>query len=305
MPTGTKILLSLLFIAIGIVASIVVFIIPQIVALILLSILFSYIMGPAVNGLEGMGLHRTLAALIVFILFFGGIGLTVYNLWPLIYEQFMHLQEKVSLGDVQDTTKDFERWLRKYLRYFGVRKISMAARMEQWITGILDNAVSIASGVLGIVIFIVMLLISTFFMIKDGRKLRKQIIAIVPNQFFEMTLSIMHKIDWSIGAYLRGILLDAVIIGTLTTITMWAIGVPNYVLIGMVAGSANLVPYLGPPTAMIIASSFHTSVTATPLKFCSLSLCSRQSVCSITRSFSRLPFQAPSSCIRSSLSSPS
>jgi len=36
---------------------------------------------------------------------------------------------------------------------------------------------------------------------------------------------------------------------------MWLLDIPNFMLIGMVAAFANLVPYLGPPTAALVASS--------------------------------------------------
>jgi predicted PurR-regulated permease PerM len=261
---GTKILLLLLLIALAVIAGFIVFIIPEIVALVLLSMLFSFIMAPGVNALESEGVPRFVAASVVFVLFFGGVGLAIYNLAPIIYEQILRLQQQIGLGEVQNSAREMERWLASYLSYVGVEKVSFATRMEEWIGSVLDNALNIASSVLGLLVFFAMMLISTFFMIKDGKRLKKQIIAIVPNQFFEMTLSIMHKIDWSLGAYLRGILLDSFIIGTLTTLAMWIIGVENFVLIGLIAGIANLVPYLGPPTAMVVASIISYLTTGSP-----------------------------------------
>jgi predicted PurR-regulated permease PerM len=191
----------------------------------------------------------------MFLLSLGAFGLVFYVISPLVYEQLLSLQERVSFGEMRKSIPRLERELVRYLSFLGVRKLHLTTKIEDLVSTVFDNVLNIASGLVGIVIFVVMTLISTFFLLKDGRKLKKSLIEIVPNQFFEMSLSIVHKIDWSLGAYLRGILMDAFVIGLLTTFAMWLLDVPNFVLIGLVAAFANLVPYLGPPTAALTAST--------------------------------------------------
>ena len=191
----------------------------------------------------------------MFLVFFGSIGLAVSLIAPIVYDEFRQLQEIVSASEVRKGIRDFEYFLGKNLSFLGIRRMPVTPKLEAWVGGIFDNILNIASGIVGLVLFVVMLMISTFFLLKDGRALKKSFIAIVPNRFFEMTLGILHKVDWSIGAYLRGIFLDALVIGVVSAVAMWLIKIPNFFLVGLVAGVFNLVPYLGPPTACLVACS--------------------------------------------------
>jgi predicted PurR-regulated permease PerM len=253
--TNTKLLIVLLLILVVALLGVTVYSVGSIVAIFLVAMLFSFLISPMVDWLESRSMPRALAAAIMLLLSLGALMIVVYFLVPLIYDQVFALQERVSFGEMRKIIPKLEREVVRYFSFLGVKQLHLTTKFEDFISGFFDNILNIASGLLGLVIFVVMTLISTFFLLKDGRKLEKSMIEIVPNQFFEMSLSIIHKIDWSLGAYLRGIVLDALVIGLLTTFAMWLLDIPNFLLIGLVATIANLVPYLGPPTAALVASS--------------------------------------------------
>lgn len=263
MLTNTKILIVLLLLALAALLALTVYTIGAIVAMFLLAMLFAFVITPAVDWLESHGLHRTLASTLMFLFSLGAFTVVVYFLSPLVYDQVLVLQERVSFGEMRKSIPQLEDELLQNLSFLGVQKLGLTGKIEALVSTLFDNILNIASGLVGLVIFVVMTLISTFFLLKDGRKLKKSLIEIVPNQFFEMSMSILHKIDWSLGAYLRGILMDAFIIGLITTFAMWLLDVPNYILIGLVAAFANLVPYLGPPTAALTASTISVITLST------------------------------------------
>ena len=263
MMTNTKILIVLLLLALTALLALTVYTIGAIVAMFLLAMLFAFVITPAVDWLESHGLHRSLASTLMFLLSLGAFAVVVYFLSPLLYDQVLALQERVSFGEMRKSIPQLEDELLRNLSFLGVQKLGLTGKIESLVSTLFDNILNIASGLVGLVIFVVMTLISTFFLLKDGRKLKKSLIEIVPNQFFEMSMSILHKIDWSLGAYLRGILMDAFIIGLITTFAMWLLGVPNYILIGLVAALANMVPYLGPPTAALTASTISVITLST------------------------------------------
>ena len=68
-----------------------------------------------------------------------------------------------------------------------------------------------------------------------------------------MTLSLVHKIGRQIGSYIRGRLLDALIVGILCTITLYLLNVRYAFLIGLLAGCANIIPHFGPIVGAIPA----------------------------------------------------
>jgi putative permease len=119
---------------------------------------------------------------------------------------------------------------------------------------ILLNAVSLVTTVI-IVPFV------TFFLLKEGREIKRAIIEKVPNRYFEMSLNLIHKIDQQISGYLRGIMLDAITVGILSIIGLYILNVTGlasvkyFIVIGALAGFANMVPYLGPIAGMIPAAA--------------------------------------------------
>jgi putative permease len=96
--------------------------------------------------------------------------------------------------------------------------------------------------------FTVMLLgpFLAFFMVKDGRAVTNTVLDLVPNQLFEPALSLLHQINFQIGQFVRARMLESLIVGMVTAIGLLIIQFPYAVLLGVIAGLTNFIPYLGP-----------------------------------------------------------
>jgi predicted PurR-regulated permease PerM len=72
----------------------------------------------------------------------------------------------------------------------------------------------------------------------------------VPNRYFEMSLIMLNRIDQQIGGYLRGRLIECILVGITQVLCMGAVSVfvdQRYILlIAAVCGITNMIPYLGP-----------------------------------------------------------
>ena len=86
----------------------------------------------------------------------------------------------------------------------------------------------------------------TYVLLKDGRTLRKKIFEFVPNRFFEKSFLITTKIVTAVSDYLRAKLIEGLIVGALTTVGLLIVGAPYALVLGLIAGATNVVPYLGP-----------------------------------------------------------
>ena len=76
--------------------------------------------------------------------------------------------------------------------------------------------------------------------------MKKGLIRAVPNRIFEPALILLDGIDRQLGDYLRSRLVQTVIIGIICLIGYLILGLPFAILLGTVAGLANLIPYIGP-----------------------------------------------------------
>lgn len=85
-----------------------------------------------------------------------------------------------------------------------------------------------------------------FFLLRDTRWLTAFLMDRLPPDHVETSVAVWCEIDGIIGRYLRGVALDGLVIGVLVALGLWAIGVPYPLLLGVFAGLANGVPFIGP-----------------------------------------------------------
>jgi predicted PurR-regulated permease PerM len=93
-----------------------------------------------------------------------------------------------------------------------------------------------------------------FFFLKEGRRITHGIVELVPNAYFELFLNLIHQINGQIGGYIRGQLLAVSVVATLSVIGLTLIEVPYALPVGVLAGLANMIPYLGPAIGIVAAS---------------------------------------------------
>ena len=86
----------------------------------------------------------------------------------------------------------------------------------------------------------------TFFLLYENGLLRKQIINVVPNQYFELFITALFKIELLLSNYLLGLLFQMFSIFSIAAIGLSILGVKYALTIAIFAAFANLIPYLGP-----------------------------------------------------------
>lgn len=111
------------------------------------------------------------------------------------------------------------------------------------VVGGVANAIA---GLFSSVMFIVFVLLVSFYLLVDFASFRGIFEIMIPVAHQERTFDVLGKVDTAVGGFIRGQILTAVIVGCLTTIGLFLLGLKQYaVLIGVVAGIGNLIPYLG------------------------------------------------------------
>ena len=100
---------------------------------------------------------------------------------------------------------------------------------------------SVASLFLSVII--VPILAAYFFF--DTPDVKRGFLGLIPPQARPKTLAILSDVDRVLGAFVRGQVLDGLILAVMVSVMLWALHVPYALLIGVAAGFLNLVPYLG------------------------------------------------------------
>src|SRR5262245_24499803 len=92
----------------------------------------------------------------------------------------------------------------------------------------------------------------------DNGQIRRFFIGLVPNRYFELSLTVVDRLDDAIGKYLRGTLTECFLVGLTLTIGLVLLGIPPgiAVAIGMVAGLLNAIPFVGTAMALVIGVGY-------------------------------------------------
>lgn len=240
--------LPLLFMAI------LVFFIPALYHLILMFVIsyfLSHLFSPPVNYLERQGFSRHRATLLVFLILFVVLINIIVIYSPLIWNQLIELQDQLAHNDIMGFARGYINKVEQFFTFLPEGSISgQIGGVRDWILGQLSGA--LVNIYIGFQYLIVVPFIS-FFLVRDKRLIRRYLIQGVSNAFFEMVFNIYYKIDRKVGQYIRGLIIEAIIIAVFCITGLMILGVPYAIVIGIFAGIANIVPYFGPIAGAIPA----------------------------------------------------
>ncbi len=226
----------------------------EVVALVLIAALLAYVFDPLASLLEARGLGRTLATTLVFagiLLLLGGV---FFLLLPVVVAEVRAIQTGFDIEQARVAIEDVEGWLETRLAVLGVEDLDILGAVQQFIVTNVDDVLSYVPSVVVLITQLAILPFIMFFLLKDGRRIKKGFINLAPNRYFEFTLNVLHKTDVQLGNYLRGQFIASSVVALLSIAALWLLKVDYFVLIGLFAGLTNMIPYLGPVTGATVAA---------------------------------------------------
>ena len=213
-----------------------------------ISILLAMIFDPLVDLVEGKGLSRSMATLIVFLVvgFFLIWGISYFV--PVIIQQMNAIAQSINQQKLNILLKEIQKSVTGYVPFLDTS--DFAAKLSEFLSTLFFSSISDLSHVISSIVSVVATLIiipfMTYFLLKDNKKIIKGIINIMPNRYFEMSYSVLHEINIQLSRFVRGWIFDAFMVGFLSAIGLTILGIKNAITIGVVAGLGHLIPYFGP-----------------------------------------------------------
>jgi predicted PurR-regulated permease PerM len=116
-------------------------------------------------------------------------------------------------------------------------------------------------------IWIVMPLVFVFLLFDKG-EIYRSFVQFVPNRYFELTLTVFEQVNLAIGKYLRGSLLECLLVGLTMFAGLFLIGVDFQAafLISLIGGIVSAIPFLGTLVGMVVGIAYAMiAENATPL----------------------------------------
>ena len=226
--------------------------------IVMAGILF-YLVNPLIDWMEKRKIPRIAGIGIVFMVIIGLVVWGIIILIPIIREQTMSLIENwPTYWD--KVISQFDNLLRSNIfsqlqaQLTDVNQSVLKSVSEQ-ANSVVNSTFSGIGSVLGtmtnIVIGLITMPIILFFLLKDGRNLPHYTMKFIPTKMRLSTYNLLKEINTQISQYIRGQLLVAFFVAVMFWIGFAIIGLEYAVLLAILAGVLNLVPYLGSFLAII------------------------------------------------------
>lgn len=220
----------------------------SILAPLAISLILSLLLTPLVNEMENNGINRGAAIGILFLMLGCIIVICLKFLIPGLSHEIQTLSQTLENGNPKTIIDKLQITLTQRIPILKNPEIAreVSTRLHAIFTSLLRKSLNMIFAILSSFTMIVTVPFITFFLLKDGQRIKKFIIQCVPNRYFEMSLNLLYKTTLQLGNYIRGQLLVSTIIASLSTIALYSLNVPYFFVIGIIAGLANMIPYFGP-----------------------------------------------------------
>ncbi|HEB01792.1 MAG TPA: AI-2E family transporter [Nitrospirae bacterium] len=216
------------------------------VKLAIIAALLAYILDPMASMLEARGMSRLLATAIIFVGIIALISGGVSILLPLVKGEITNFASGVGSGKATEIINTLEQSIEQRFSFFGVGDLNLIQQSQEIMKRFGNQLLGYTKNIPSLITSSLIIPFIMFFLLKDGREIIKQFISLMPNRYFELTLTLIHKTDRQLGGYIRGQLIDSAIIGFLSGFALWFLDVKYFIIIGVFTGVANLVPFIGP-----------------------------------------------------------
>lgn len=223
----------------------------------------AYLFSPVVDKIHSIGIPRWIAISLVFI----GIGvimtLAIWYVVPLIWAQLMYAKSQIpeNIHWINDT---FLPWLSSTFNVvpLEIDPEQMSAAVMDYIhtnystDSIQTVAVKVAQSGLNVIqlggTFILIPIIAFYFLL-DWKRMLDSLRRLIPPKYEHSTLQIVSECHSVLGAFVKGQFLVMFLLGMIYAVGLQLIGLEVGLIIGMVAGLASIIPYLGFAVGIIAA----------------------------------------------------
>lgn len=223
----------------------------------LMAFILAYVLNPLVKMLEARAVRRDVAVMLLtfgFTILFVGILVVAV---PLVIDELIALRQTLpgELARVKVTMLKVEESLaEQYPMLAGHNIVNTIANQ-------IEHRFGSAQGALPIwfmshsttLVMTILIPFFVFFILRDGETWVQKFFDSLPHSSVETVVSLVSEFNNSLGGYIRSLVIDAMIVGGCVAIGLLVIGLNYAILIGIITGIGNFIPYFGPVLGTAIA----------------------------------------------------
>ncbi len=220
----------------------------------IMAMVISYILHPIVLKLEEKKIKRPVGIILIYLIF--GSILTLLTIF-VIPQLISNTREFINVlpGVTMEYRNNFNgmvniisssKWPED-IKSAIFRELNNGAQIaENMLIETLKNTLSGLMKTVSTVLDMVLAMIIAYYILKDAEYFKNVSMSLVPRKWRNGIIGTCREINGVLSNFIQGQLLTAFIVGTLEVIGLLIVGVKYSIILGMIGGIANIIPYFGP-----------------------------------------------------------
>ncbi len=195
---------------------------------------------PVVEWMERRGIRRGIALAMIFIgMLLGFVGLVFITIPPLV-SQLAAMLENAPANQAKLVA-----WLDQYAVTTAFADSLRDSNMNEVFGSARDSLLDYSTQVLTVIGYGVTMIFLAFYLLADGKRAQGAIYAVVPRHYHLRLSRIILNLETIVGGYMRGQMITSAAITLFTFTLLMLCGVPNALSLAVLAGFADLIPFIG------------------------------------------------------------
>jgi predicted PurR-regulated permease PerM len=219
-----------------------------------------YVLDPLVRVQSRLGIHRAIGTTMAYLV--ASLVMVLIGFWtfPVISEQAAKLAARLPVI-YDDLTGVIEGLLAllgidaALLRFDDLIGLvnDLSADLQASIQNVAGQVFSVALGIVEVVVLVFIAPVVAFYVLVDLPNLGKSTVDLLPERVRPEALHVGERLGRALGGFVRGQLLAATFVGVLSAVGYGIIGLDLWLIVAIIAGLFNMIPFVGPWVAGILA----------------------------------------------------
>ncbi len=222
------------------------YIIRDIIAVFFASLILAAVIDPIADWCEKRHIPRSLGVLAIYALLLGVLAGVAILLVPPLMAQMSEF--------IESLTKLFARFLdevysvKQFAEQYGLldnieRGLNAIESSFSRAAGGIFNTIS---GVINGMVTLIVFLVFSFYLVVEEGALKRMVKSVAPEKYHAFLAQLLSRVQTKVGSWLRGQIFLSLIVGIMAYIGLLILGVNYALVLGLLAGILEFIPYIGP-----------------------------------------------------------
>jgi predicted PurR-regulated permease PerM len=212
--------------------------IRHIVFLLYISLIFTTAVSPVVAKLEKVKIPRGIAVLLLYLLFIGGLSLTIASIVPVLVKQTSEL-----LGDLPD-----------YLDKIGFEKLQIGPKdYADQLAKVPGSVFKIITATFSNILKVFAFLVINFYLLLERKNLKKHLRYFFAEEKQKKVERFVLDLEKKLGGWVRGEIILMFLVGLMSYLGLRLLDLDFALPLALIAGFLELIPNIGPTVSAIPA----------------------------------------------------